>query len=123
MSTHPSAPWTADDTEEWLRQNPLPTEFRWEKTTRNPDGSKTVKGDQRVLPEYRISKGYGFWLRTTPYFPGLFEEIHAVMLSLGEKLPYDSDHLAQLLLERNRAREVQQDLWIETTDGPMKGCN
>lgn len=57
--------WTQDQTEKWLTENPLPPDFVW-------------RGN-RVLPSYRLHKGYGFWLRETPYHRGLFAEVHGVL--------------------------------------------
>jgi hypothetical protein len=106
----PSAPWTPDDTELWLTQNPLPQDFTWPHRKPNADGSDNW---QPVLPSYRLHKGYGFWLRTTPYFPGLFEEIHAILLAIGNELP-TADALADTLLERRKAAGTQAGLALET---------
>lgn len=66
----PTGIWTQELTEDWLKAYPLPVDFTW------PDNH----GKERsVLPSNRLHKGYGFWLRTTPYFPGLFEEIHRII--------------------------------------------
>ncbi len=107
----PSEPWTADDTEAFLTRFALPTEFRWDRTEKR-DGVKVAIPDQAVLPDYRISKGYGFWLRTTPYFPGLFEEIHEILLRAPEDQEITSEWLAATLLERRRLRPAQQGLPI-----------
>jgi len=113
--------WTADDTERWLTANPLPVDFRWTKTinrkARDRDGrlrivAKDMLPDHRVMPDYALHKGYGFWLRTTPYFEGLFEECHAAIVALGAKLPDDGAHLARLLDERRRAGGTQENLPI-----------
>jgi hypothetical protein len=104
----PTPAWTPDDTERWLTEYALPADFLWPHRDAKADGTENL---QAVLPSYRLSKGYGFWLRTTPYFPGLFEEIHAVMLSLGEKLPEDGADLAQMLTERRRLRGQQTSLF------------
>lgn len=100
-------PWMHDDTQKWLSLNPLPVEFMWPHRDLRLDGSENI---QAVLPSYRLSKGYGFWLRTTPYFPGLFEEIHAVLLSLGDELP-SAEQMAQLLQSRRMAAGKQQTLF------------
>ena len=105
----PSPAWTADDTEAFLTRFALPTDFRWDRTERRGT-ERVIVPDQPVLPEYRISKGYGFWLRTTPYFPGLFEEIHDVMLRAPEDQELTSDWLATQLTERRRLRGAQQGL-------------
>lgn len=96
-------PWTADDTQQWLSENALPEDFLW--PHRDPkDGKPNL---QPVLPNYRLTKGYGFWLRTTPYFPGLFEEIHQVLLGMGAKLPEDGAELGRTLTARLRLRGEQ----------------
>lgn len=103
----PTPPWTSDDTERWLTVNPLPQDFTWPHRDRLPDGGENW---QPVLPSYRLHKGYGFWLRTTPYFPGLFEEIHAVLLGGGNELP-EPDQLAETLRARHAAAGIQQKLF------------
>lgn len=103
----PAALWTADDTERYLREYPLPADFRWPHRDRADDGSEVLAP---VLPSYRLHKGYGFWLRTTPYFPGLFEEIHQVLLSIGDELP-TPERLAEILHQRRAARGQQTNLF------------
>jgi hypothetical protein len=113
--------WTLDDTERWLTDNPLPADFRWTRTTNETERdsagrlrivAKRRDPDQIVLPNYRLHKGYGFWLRTTPYFEGLFEECHDIIVGLGAKLPEDGADLARLIDERRRAGGVQTDLTL-----------
>ena len=103
----PAAVWTSDDTERYLREYPLPADFRWPHRDKADDGSEVLAP---VLPAYRIHKGYGFWLRTTPYFPGLFEEIHEILLTIGDELP-TSERLADLLTQRRIARGKQTTLF------------
>jgi hypothetical protein len=112
----PSPPWTPDDTEAWLSEDghALPDDFLWPHRDAKPDGSDNL---QPVLPSYRLSKGYGFWLRTTPYFPGLFEEIHQILVHL-EVLPADGRELAGILDERRRARGTQTGLAFEAAPTP-----
>lgn len=102
----PAAIWTLDDTERYLREYPLPSDFRWPHRDRDADGSEVLAP---VLPQYRLHKGYGFWLRTTPYFPGLFEEIHQVLLTIGDELP-TPERLAEILIQRRAARGTQSSL-------------
>lgn len=120
MSSSPLTPWTADDTERWLTRFPLPLDFRWDKTVRCADGSKVVKASQPVMPEYRITKGYGFWLRTAPAWPGLFEEIHDILFRTPDDVPLNSEWLVQQLLDHKRALGVQQDLGIEAPVAPRQ---
>lgn len=118
MSTDPNleqwpgmpAGWTPDDTEAFLTRQALPADFLWPHRDKNPDGSERLAP---VIPSYRLHKGYGFWLRTTPYFPALFEEIHAVLLRWPDdvELP-DAAALGQLLTERRLARGQQESLPI-----------
>lgn len=102
--------WTEDDTEKFLTQQPLPGDFLWPHRDRNDDGSEKLAP---VLPSYRIHKGYGFWLRTTPYFPGLFEQIHAILLRWPDLDPLpDAAALGELLTARRKAAWQQQSLPI-----------
>lgn len=105
-------PWTHDDTEAFLTRFALPTDFRWDRTEKR-NGQRIVVPDQPVLPNYTLSKGYGFWLRTTPYFPGLFEEIHDIILRAPDDQEITSEWLAGQLLERRRARGQQQGLGLD----------
>lgn len=88
-------PWQAWETEAWLNEdgNALPADFAWPHRDKHPDGSMNL---QIVIPSYRLTKGYGFWLKTTPYFPGLFEKIHQILARRPE-LPADGAELAQIL--------------------------
>jgi hypothetical protein len=87
-------PWTNDDTQAYLNANPLPPAFRW----KHRDG-----GDAIVAPKHAtLSGGYGKWLRETPYFQGLFEAIHAILLASGDHLP-DVDTLAKKLTAQRAA--------------------
>ena len=63
---------------------------------------------------------YGKWLAETPHFPGLFEEIHAVLLAETLRDPEDRSSawdpatgpawMAARLTERERASGVQENL-------------
>lgn len=63
-------PWTKDDTQAFLTAFALPPDFAW-----------PTKGGglRKVCPSYQITE-YGKWLRETPYFPGLFEAAHGVLV-------------------------------------------
>lgn len=64
--------WTKEHTQDYLAANPLPADFVWE----HRDG-----GERPVVPSHtNVKGGYGKWLRETPYFQGLFELIHDVLL-------------------------------------------
>lgn len=64
--------WTQEHTQEYLAANPLPVDFLWP----HRDG-----GDRPVVPAHaNLKGGYGKWLRETPYFQGLFELIHDVLV-------------------------------------------
>jgi hypothetical protein len=99
------AAWTLDNTEQFLTRQALPSSFVWPHRDPLADGSDNL---QPVLPSYRLHKGYGFWLRTTPYFPGLFEEVHAVLLRWpdDDAMP-DADALANILNQRRALRGKQ----------------
>lgn len=105
----PTTPWTPDDSEKWLTEtgHALPDDFTWPHRDPKPDGSANL---QPVLPSYRLAKGYGFWLRTTPYFPGLFEEIHQILL-MSDPLPDDGAALAEVLRARLLQRGEQTKLF------------
>lgn len=90
----PSGIWSQADTEEWLSRYPLPVDFLW------PDCRGIARA---VLPSNRLSKGYGFWLRTTPYFPELFEEIHQIIALT----PSDVVMTPEWLAEKLNARKPQ----------------
>lgn len=104
------AGWTADDTEGFLTRQALPADFLWPHRDKNPDGSDLLAP---VMPSYRLHKGYGFWLRTTPYFPGLFEEVHAVLVHWPDDLPLpDAQQMAETLTVRRKAAGEQQALHL-----------
>lgn len=86
--------WTRDDTERFLTKYPLPPDF-------------TYRGAV-VRPRYNLKKGYGFWLRTTPYHQGLFERAHEI-LALLVTLPSPAQ-LAHLINEAVKAEGTQEAL-------------
>lgn len=92
--------WTKADTIEYLATNPLPIGFRW----RHRDGQLA-----EVRPKYSV-ESYGKWLHDTPYFQGLFELVHELIVAAGAKLP-DIDTIAQQLEQIRREREGQQKLF------------
>ena len=79
--------WTPEDTKEYLDANPLPIGFTW----KHKDG-----GLRAVHPSYSVAS-YGKWLRETPNFQGLFEEIHRVIVQAGAKLPSIEQVAAELV--------------------------
>lgn len=86
-----AAAWRDDDVERWLTDFPLPADFEWRGC--------------RVLPRYRLKKGFGFWLRTTPYHQGLFELIRDILVALpaGAPMPTPEELAAKLqLIEREQ---------------------
>jgi hypothetical protein len=94
------AQWTKADTMEYLSTNPLPQDFAW----RHKNGQLTA-----VQPSYAVSD-YGKWLHDTPYFQGLFELIHDLILAAGSTLPDIGAIVAQLNQIR-REREGQGKLF------------
>lgn len=100
--------WTHDHTEAWLKLNALPPDFAWPHRDKNPDGSERLAP---VVPSYQLHKGYGFWLRTTPYFPGLFEAIHAILVRVPEDGAMPTpEELAHVLRVNAAAKAEQLDL-------------
>lgn len=96
------APWSADDTEEFLNIEPLPAGFKWRLTKTSARAPRGELVD--VVPAHR-DLAYGKWLRETPYFQGLFELVHQVVVEAGEKLPSGEEiatRLTALRLERER---------------------
>ena len=83
--------WTLDDTQAYLTANPLPSDFTW----RHRDFPAHLP--QPVHPSHKNLKGgYGKWLRETPYFPGLFERVHGIILDAGDDLPDPATIAAEL---------------------------
>lgn len=68
-------PWNQARTRAYLDANPLPVDFKW------PDNDGT---ERPVRPRHTSVTGYGKWLQETPYFPGLFEIIHAFLVHTTE---------------------------------------
>jgi len=99
--------WSPENTQAYLSESPLPASFTW----RHREGYEAP-----VVPSYRLTGGYGKWLRETPYFPGLFEEIHGVLARLPDEKPLPfPDELAKILREARRARGEQQQLPINNS--------
>lgn len=86
-----AAAWTQASTRAFLTAYPLPTDFRW----RDRDGVTRA-----VLPTYALKGGYGKWLQETPYFPGLFEECHDLLLRAPADVAISGEWLAAELLKR-----------------------
>ena len=74
--------WTPDHTEQFWRRTRCPS-ILCGRTARLTDGTDNL---QPVLPSYTIHKGYGFWLRTTPYFQGC-----STRSGILSRLPGDAD--------------------------------
>jgi len=87
-------PWEKANTERYLTANPLPLTFTW----LADDGV-----ERPVRPRHTTVTSYGKWLHETPYFPGLFELIHRVLVNTPQV--GDCDWLAA---ELNRRRPAQQ---------------
>jgi hypothetical protein len=84
--------WDKDKTEEWLTLNPLPPDFEWQ--------------GKQVLPSYKIHKGYGFWLRTTPYHRGLFERCNDLLTARNGQYS-DALELAEDLLQKPHQQDTE----------------
>ena len=65
-------PWTKSDSRTYLDANPLPLTFLW------PDDTGKARA---VHPSHQSVTSYGKWLAETPYFPGLFELIHTILVN------------------------------------------
>lgn len=87
------APWSRDDTEEWLTIEPLPAGFQWRLTK---SSSRAARGELVDVQPSHPDLAYGKWLRETPYFQGLFELVHQVVVEAGDKLPTPEEVAAQL---------------------------
>lgn len=86
------APWSSEDTVRYLNRMPLPPDFTWRGLV--------------VQPRYQIKKGYGFWLRTTPYHPGLFEHVNRYVARC-EELP-EPEAIAAAMNEIEEAEAARQ---------------
>lgn len=100
--------WTKADTMEYLARNPLPTDFRWRRGNFKDEAFDTLPL-VAVQPTYAVAD-YGKWLHDTPYFQGLFELVHELIIAAGAKLPDIADLTRQLEAIR-REREGQQKLF------------
>lgn len=91
--------WTKDLTQDYLTHNPLPLGFKWpHRDYKHEDDG----GLRDVKPSHKEVTAYGKWLRETPYFPGLFELIHEILMQ-SEDLG-DAEWLASELLKHRPAR-------------------
>jgi hypothetical protein len=89
-----SGTWTKEDTERWLDDFPLPSDFVWP-----PAPSPEAR---TVMPAHRILKGgYGKWLRETPYHRGLFAQVHEILAAvpIGATMPSPVE-VTRRLMER-----------------------
>jgi hypothetical protein len=95
------SPWSQNDTEEFLNIEPLPAGFKWRLTKSTSRGDRGALVD--VQPAHR-DLSYGKWLRETPYFQGLFELVHQVVIDAGAELP-SADEIAARLNTIRQERE------------------
>lgn len=87
----------------FLSACPLPASFTWP----HRDG-----GERVVMPSHSTLKGgYGKWLRETPYFPGLFEDVHLVLALYPSDVEITPEGVAKKLVELRRARGSQASLF------------
>lgn len=87
-------PWEHATTRRYLDANPLPVDFCWQ----------DEDGDERpVRPRHTSVTSYGKWLQETPYFPGLFEIIHRVLVNAP--MIGGSDWLAEELNQRRPPKQ------------------
>lgn len=101
--------WTPDRTERYLNAFPLPEGFTW--LDRNGHWKPVRPAHaERIL---EVQRTYGKWLAETPYFPGLFELIHRLMvLHPGETVPTSREMAEKLEPERVALRLKQAVLPI-----------
>lgn len=92
-------PWSVLQTESWLTEYPLPADFTW---------LDRYGKERAVLPTYKV-RGYGKWLKDTPYFPGLFEEAHDILARASADTVLSPEWLAEQLNAR-RPKGVQETL-------------
>lgn len=85
---------------DYLSSNPLPKDFAW----RHKNGQLVP-----VHPSYAV-EAYGKWLHDTPYFQGLFELVHDLILAAGSALP-DIATIAGQLTRIRKERESQGKLF------------
>lgn len=90
--------WSLDETEMYVTKWPLPADFVWR--------GRVVRPQHRTL-----KKGYGFWLRTTPYHRGLFAACHRV-LEVCEVFPTGHELAAAVLAQE----KAQLGLALEITE-------
>jgi hypothetical protein len=97
------ATWSKDDSQAYLKANPLPVEFRWPHRDHRdaPDG-----GLRPVQPAHKSVESYGKWLRETPYFPGLFELAHEILAAAPDL--GDADWLASELSARRSRKDTPE---------------
>jgi hypothetical protein len=105
-----SEPWTKEDTERWLDDFPLPSDFVW---------PPAPAADARtVTPSHRILKGgYGKWLRETPYHRGLFAQVHEILAAvpIGATMPSPVE-LTRRLMERGPEGDLPLEKAAEKPD-------
>lgn len=95
--------WSRDDSMRYLNQVPLPAWFRWHhRDDADPKSTRVAR------PVHSAVTGYGKWLRETPYFPGLFELVHEVLVK-AEELG-DSEWLGHEVKKFHEAEQKQQEL-------------
>lgn len=88
-----SSSWTVTDTEIHLSADPLPSDFTWRDYT----------GEMRaVCPVHALTCGFGAWLRATPYFPGLFDAIHQLLIRASDEVQISSGWIVSELRKSHR---------------------
>lgn len=101
------ADWTDDDVMRWLDDFPLPADFTWTRVDRTKDTREKIYTANTPVRPAHLGVAYGKWLRETPYFPGLFEQIRDIIQAVpaGVAMP-TPDELAERL--RSGAGPQQQ---------------
>ena len=108
------ADWTDDDVMRWLDDFPLPADFTATRVDRVKDSDEKIfTPNTPVRPAHHGIK-FGKWLRETPYFPGMFEQIRDIIRAIptadqGGILP-TPEQLAEML-KSGQAPGRQQNLF------------
>lgn len=107
-----TAPWSLDDTEKFLSDNPLPEDFLWWYLL---DFTQTpiVLGLRGKRVELCNGRTYGEWFRGNILRPCLFEEVHDVVLTWkgSAELPRNGGEIAaELNNRRNQGTLVTEEI-------------
>jgi hypothetical protein len=102
------ADWTDDDVMRWLDDFPLPADFTWTRTDRVKDSKEKILTPNTAVRPAHLGVAYGKWLRETPYFPGLFEQIRDIIREIppGATLPTPEELATRLRTGPTKTRQA-----------------